>query len=89
MIDKYCLGWSTLYTLHYGLHTLVYTNYRPEDGYDRCGLLISDLALALSDVCSVTLHNNYCEGGGGAFKQESRRYVLICNLRSGQGSVNH
>ena len=62
VIDKYCLGWSTLYTLHYGLHTLVYTNYRPEDGYDRCGLLISDLALALTDVCSVTLHNNYSGG---------------------------
>ena len=42
--------------------------------------LITDLALALTDVCSVTLHNNYC----GAFKQETRRYVLIYNLTSGQ-----
>ena len=63
VIDKDCLRWSTVYTryslAHTMAHTMVYTNYRSEDGYDRCGLLITDLALALTDVCSVTLHNNY------------------------------
>ena len=77
-----------VYTLHWALHMMVWTNYLSEDGYDRCGLVISHLALALSDVCSVTLDNNYCEAGR-AFKQQSRRYVLISNLSSGQSSVNH
>ena len=53
VIDKDCSGWSTLWST---LNTDVKT--------DMTGVvsIITDLALALTDVSSVTLHNNYCGG---------------------------